>query len=38
LGLAVVRDPREHRRVPVTEEEIAEFETDVLAGFQAHRV
>ena len=32
LALAVVRDLREHR-VPVTEEELADFETDVLAGF-----
>jgi hypothetical protein len=32
LGLAAVRDLRE-RRVPAGPEEIAEFETDVLAGF-----
>jgi integrase/recombinase XerD len=32
LGLAVVRDLREHR-VPTTEEELADFETDLLAGF-----
>jgi hypothetical protein len=32
LGLAVVRDLREHR-APATEEELADFETDVLAGF-----
>jgi site-specific recombinase XerD len=32
LGLAVVRDLRE-RRVPAGPEEVAEFETDVLAGF-----
>ncbi|MFE9727366.1 hypothetical protein ACFYQ5_28190 [Streptomyces sp. NPDC005794] len=32
LALAVVRDPREYR-APVSEEELAEFETDVLAGF-----
>jgi hypothetical protein len=32
LALAVVRDLREQRR-PATEEELAEFETDVLAGF-----
>jgi hypothetical protein len=32
LALAVVRDLREHR-VPTTEEELADFETDVLAGF-----
>ena len=32
MALAVVRDLREHR-VPVTEEELADFETDVLAGF-----
>jgi integrase/recombinase XerD len=31
LALAVVRDQRE-RRTPATEEELAEFETDVLAG------
>lgn len=32
MGLAVVRDLRE-RRAPASLEEIAEFETDVLAGF-----
>jgi site-specific recombinase XerD len=32
LGLAVVRDLREARR-PATAEQIADFETDVLAGF-----
>jgi integrase len=32
LALAVVRDLREYR-APVSEEELAEFETDVLAGF-----
>ena len=32
MALALVRDLREHR-VPVTEEELADFETDVLAGF-----
>lgn len=32
MGLAVVRDLREHR-APATEEEIADYETDVLAGF-----
>jgi len=32
LGLAVVRDLREHR-APATAEEIADYETDVLAGF-----
>jgi len=32
LALAVVRDLREHR-VPTSEEELADFETDVLAGF-----
>jgi integrase/recombinase XerD len=32
LALAVVRDLREHR-VPTTDEELADFETDVLAGF-----
>ncbi|MGO4470800.1 hypothetical protein AB4Y95_02545 [Arthrobacter sp. M-10] len=32
MALAVVRDLRE-RRVPAGPEEIAEFETDVLAGF-----
>ena len=32
LVLAAVRDLREHR-VPVTDEELADFETDVLAGF-----
>lgn len=32
MGLAVVRDLREHR-APATEEELADFETDVLAGF-----
>ena len=32
MALAVVRDLREHR-APATEEELADFETDVLAGF-----
>jgi hypothetical protein len=32
LALAVVRDLREYR-VPTTAEELADFETDVLAGF-----
>jgi hypothetical protein len=32
LALAVVRDLREYR-APVSEEELAEFETDVLTGF-----
>jgi integrase/recombinase XerD len=32
LGLAVVRDLRE-RRAPVSAEELANFEVDVLAGF-----
>lgn len=32
MALAAVRDLREHR-VPVTEDELADFETDVLAGF-----
>ncbi|ORB82241.1 recombinase [Mycobacterium persicum] len=32
MALAVVRDLREHR-VPACEEELADFETDVLAGF-----
>lgn len=32
MGLAVVRDLREHR-APVTKEELADFEVDVLAGF-----
>jgi hypothetical protein len=32
VALAVVRDLREHR-APVTEEELADFEVDVLAGF-----
>jgi hypothetical protein len=32
LALAVVRDLREHR-APATAEELADFETDVLAGF-----
>lgn len=32
MVLAVVRDLREHR-VPATEDELADFETDVLAGF-----
>src|SRR6266702_2600570 len=32
LALAVVRDLREHR-VPAGDEELADFETDVLAGF-----
>ena len=32
MALAVVRDLREHR-VPTSEEELADFETDVLAGF-----
>jgi len=32
LTLAVVRDLREHR-VPTTADELADFETDVLAGF-----
>jgi hypothetical protein len=37
LGLAAVRDLRE-RRVPAGPEEVAEFETDVLAGFVLARV
>ncbi len=32
MALAVVRDLREHR-APVTQEELADFEVDVLAGF-----
>ena len=32
MALAVVRDLREHR-APTSEDELAEFETDVLAGF-----
>ncbi|MDR7304445.1 hypothetical protein JOF55_004626, partial [Haloactinomyces albus] len=32
MGLAVVRDLRE-LRAPASAEELAEFETDVLAGF-----
>jgi integrase/recombinase XerD len=32
VALAVVRDLREHR-APATEEDLADFETDVLAGF-----
>jgi len=32
LALALVRDLRDHR-APVSEEELADFETDVLAGF-----
>lgn len=32
MALAVVRDLQEHR-VPATEDELADFETDVLAGF-----
>ena len=32
MALAVVRDLREHR-APATAEEVADFETDVLAGF-----
>ena len=32
LALALVRDPRDHR-APVSEEDLADFETDVLAGF-----
>lgn len=32
MALAVVRDLREYR-APVSEQELAEFETDVLAGF-----
>ncbi|HEY6422918.1 MAG TPA: hypothetical protein VIY28_06650 [Pseudonocardiaceae bacterium] len=32
MALAVVRDLREHR-APATAEELADFETDVLAGF-----
>ncbi len=32
MGLAVVRDLRE-RRSPASPEELAQFETDVLAGF-----
>jgi integrase/recombinase XerD len=32
LALALVRDPREHR-APASAEELADFETDVLAGF-----
>ena len=36
MGLAVVRDLREHR-APTGEEELADFETDVLAGFILER-
>ena len=32
MALALVRDLREHR-VPASAEELADFETDVLAGF-----
>jgi hypothetical protein len=32
LALALVRDLRDHR-APVSEEDLADFETDVLAGF-----
>jgi integrase/recombinase XerD len=32
LALALVHDLRDHR-VPVSEEDLADFETDVLAGF-----
>jgi hypothetical protein len=32
LALAVGRDPREHRE-PTSPEELADFETNVLAGF-----
>ena len=32
MALAVVRDLREHR-APTSDEELADFETDVLAGF-----
>ena len=32
MALALVRDLRDHR-APVSEEDLAEFETDVLAGF-----
>ena len=32
MALALVRDMREHR-VPASAEELADFETDVLAGF-----
>ena len=34
MALALVRDLREHR-VPASAEELAGFETDVLAGFSA---
>ncbi|MET9660154.1 hypothetical protein [Streptomyces sp. NPDC006510] len=37
MAPAVVRDLHEYR-VPVSEEELAEFETDVLAGFVRARV
>jgi hypothetical protein len=33
LGLAVVRDLRDEARAPAGPEELADFETDVLAGF-----
>jgi hypothetical protein len=32
LALVLVRDLRDHR-APVSEEDLADFETDVLAGF-----
>ena len=32
MALALVRDLRDHR-APVSEEDLADFETDVLAGF-----
>jgi hypothetical protein len=37
LALALVRDLREHR-VPASAEELADFETGVLAGFVLARV
>ena len=33
MGLAVVRDLRDEARVPAGPEELADFETDMLAGF-----
>ena len=35
MGLAVVRDLRDEARAPAGPEELADFETDVLAGVRA---
>ena len=37
LALALVRDLRDHR-APVSEEDLADFETDALAGFVLARL